>query len=96
MILRKLAAVLQKAADQFPVVTLLGPRQSGKTTLVRALFPDHVYINLENPQTRAFHSSNGMLGRFRITACLTRCTPRFRGMTRRIGRPLACSPTLVS
>ncbi|MFW5995431.1 MAG: ATP-binding protein [Spirochaetia bacterium] len=52
MIPRKLAPVLQRAAGKFPVVTVLGPRQSGKTTLVRALFPDHTYINLENPQTR--------------------------------------------
>jgi len=43
-----------RASEQFPVVTLLGPRQSGKTTLVRALFPDYIYVNLENPQTRAF------------------------------------------
>lgn len=52
MIPRRLSPVLQRTATQFPVVTLLGPRQSGKTTLVRALFPDHRYINLENPQTR--------------------------------------------
>ncbi len=55
MIPRKLSPVLLKAAGQFPVVTLLGPRQSGKTTLVHALFPDYVYINLENPQTRALY-----------------------------------------
>ena len=58
MIPRKLSPVLRKAADQFPVVTLLGPRQSGKTTLVRALFPDHIYINLENPQTRTFYGED--------------------------------------
>ena len=58
MIPRKLSSVLEKAAGQFPVVTLLGPRQSGKTTLVRALFPDHIYINLENPQTRAFYGED--------------------------------------
>ena len=58
MIPRKLSPVLQKAADQFPVVTLLGPRQSGKTTLVRALFPDHIYINLENPQTRTLYGED--------------------------------------
>ncbi len=45
---------LKKTAHQFPVLTLLGPRKSGKTTLVRFLFPDHHYINLENPQTRSF------------------------------------------
>jgi len=54
MIPRKLSPVLLRASEQFPVVTLLGPRQSGKTTLVRALFPDYIYINLENPQTRTF------------------------------------------
>jgi len=58
MIHRKLSLVLRRVAEQFPVVTLLGPRQSGKTTLVRALFPDYVYINLENPQTRAFYSED--------------------------------------
>ena len=54
MIPRKIAPALKKTAQQFPVLTLLGPRQSGKTTLVRFLFPDHHYINLENPQTRSF------------------------------------------
>lgn len=54
MIPRKIAAVLKKAATQFPVLTLLGPRQSGKTTLVQFLFPDYHYINLENPKTRSF------------------------------------------
>jgi len=35
-----------------PVVTLLGPRQSGKTTLVRRVFPDHGYVSLERPDRR--------------------------------------------
>lgn len=52
MIPRKLSPVLLQAAEELPVVTLLGPRQSGKTTLVRALFRDYTYLNLENPQTR--------------------------------------------
>ena len=54
MISRKISMHLQQASAGFPVVTLLGPRQSGKTTLVRALFPNHAYINMENPQTRTF------------------------------------------
>jgi len=41
-----------KLAKQYPVVTVTGPRQSGKTTLVRMLFPDYSYINLEEPDTR--------------------------------------------
>lgn len=53
VIFRKIAPVLENSATYFPVLTLLGPRQSGKTTLVRFLFPDYEYINLENPQTRS-------------------------------------------
>lgn len=51
MIERKMQAELLKAAKGFPVLTLTGPRQSGKTTLVRMTFPDFAYINLENPET---------------------------------------------
>lgn len=45
MIPRTLTPVLRQAANDYPVVTLTGPGQSGKTTLVRAVFPDHVYSN---------------------------------------------------
>jgi predicted AAA+ superfamily ATPase len=58
MIPRKIAPIVKQSATQFPAVTLLGPRQSGKTTLVRALFPEYVYINLENPQTRALYAED--------------------------------------
>jgi predicted AAA+ superfamily ATPase len=53
MIDRQLAQPLLDAAAANPVVTLTGPRQSGKTTLVRALFPDHIYLSLEAPDLRA-------------------------------------------
>jgi len=49
MYTRKMADELQKAATEYPVVTLIGPRQSGKTTLVKQLFPHKPYINLEAP-----------------------------------------------
>ncbi|MFO7730967.1 MAG: ATP-binding protein [Spirochaetia bacterium] len=64
MIPRKIAPVLKRSAEQFPALTLFGPRQSGKTTLVRNLFPDHLYINLENPQTRGllFEDPKSLLG----------------------------------
>jgi uncharacterized protein len=52
MIERTLKTALQNAA-RMPVVALTGPRQSGKTTLVRDAFPDHEYVNLEFPDVRA-------------------------------------------
>ena len=54
MIPRDIAPVLQRSARQYPVVTLTGPRQSGKTTLCRMLFPDKPYVTLEDPDTRRF------------------------------------------
>lgn len=40
-------------SKKYPVVTITGPRQSGKTTLVETLFKNHEYYSLENPITRA-------------------------------------------
>lgn len=51
---RDLTPRLRKAAGQFPVVTLTGPRQSGKSTLCRAEFPDLPYVSLEAPDVRTF------------------------------------------
>jgi len=39
---------------KFPVIGLFGPRQSGKTTLVKSTFTNHVYLNFENPETLDF------------------------------------------
>ncbi len=44
---------LHDAACHFPVVAILGARQAGKTTLARAAFPDHAYVDLEDPRTAA-------------------------------------------
>ncbi|MBK7810828.1 MAG: ATP-binding protein [Saprospiraceae bacterium] len=41
-------------ALKFPIVSVTGPRQSGKTTLLRSLFPDYRYISLENPDIQDF------------------------------------------
>lgn len=72
MIARDLAPVLQQAARQYPVVTLTGPRQSGKTTLCQALFPHLPYLSLEDPDTRRFAAEDprGFLAQYRAGAVL--------------------------
>lgn len=52
-ITRTMEPELLLAAREYPVVTISGPRQAGKTTLVRNTFPDKTYINLEAPDIRA-------------------------------------------
>lgn len=54
MIPRTLQAKLLALAGKFPIVTVTGPRQSGKTTLCRACFPDHRYVSLEAPDVRDY------------------------------------------
>ena len=50
---RDLAPILAGSARQWPIVTLTGPRQSGKSTLCRTVFPQHRYVTLEAPDERA-------------------------------------------
>lgn len=54
MIPRKLADKLQELAGYYPVVAVTGPRQSGKTTLCRATFPDKPYVSLEALDVREY------------------------------------------
>ena len=54
MIDRDIAPLFQRLANQYPVVTVTGPRQSGKTTLAKALFPNKPYITLEDPDARRY------------------------------------------
>jgi hypothetical protein len=51
---RTVEPVLKALAGQYPVVTITGPRQSGKTTLCRKVFPAKPYANLEAPDVRQF------------------------------------------
>ena len=54
IISRTIESALLDCAEKYPVVTITGPRQSGKTTLCRKVFPDKAYVSLENMDTRSF------------------------------------------
>lgn len=51
---RDLEVTIQEAAKYFPVITVTGPRQSGKTTMLKHLFPHLHYYSLEDLDTRSF------------------------------------------
>ena len=72
MIVRDLAPKLVRAAAQAPAVTLTGPRQSGKTTLCRAVFPQLPYVTLEAPDQRqlATDDPRAFLAQFPVGAIL--------------------------
>ncbi len=54
MIPRKISEHLLRIATKMPVLAITGPRQSGKSTLIKALFPDYSYFNLEDIEHRNF------------------------------------------
>ena len=64
MFKRTLSDKIKKSASQVPVITLLGPRQAGKTTLVKELFPNYTYVNLEDKATREL-AENDYIGFFK-------------------------------
>ena len=52
MIPRDIGAQVLERSRKYPVVSITGPRQSGKTTLAQTLFPDYAYVSLERPDYR--------------------------------------------
>lgn len=54
MIKRLIESEFIQLLAEYPIVTILGPRQAGKTTLARQVLPEYVYVNLEHPETRDF------------------------------------------
>ncbi len=72
MIERDIAPVLRQLASRYPVITLTGPRQSGKTTLAKSLFFDKPYVTLEDPDTRRYAADDprGFLAQYMQGAIL--------------------------
>lgn len=63
MIERNIAKEINELMLVYPVIALTGPRQSGKTTLLKSMFKDYRYVSLENPDNRLFaeQDPNGFL-----------------------------------
>ncbi len=54
MVSRQIESRLRYFADKYPIVALTGPRQSGKSTLLKYSFPDYEYVSLEDLDLRSF------------------------------------------
>ena len=72
MIPRQATSTLTRLAKGFPVIALTGPRQSGKTTLAKHVFPNKAYVSLENPEELEFAQKDPkrFLARFKEGAIL--------------------------
>lgn len=58
MIERQIVQSIHRLKDKFPVLAVTGPRQSGKSTLLKKIFPTYRYISLEDPDNREFAESD--------------------------------------
>ncbi|MFB1003613.1 MAG: AAA family ATPase, partial [Bacteroidia bacterium] len=60
---RRIIKAMKVYANKYPSLALTGPRQSGKTTLLRSQFADYRYVSLENPDDRKYATKdpNGFL-----------------------------------
>ncbi|MGH9383064.1 MAG: ATP-binding protein [Vicinamibacterales bacterium] len=89
MIARRLARVARSYGRTFKIVAMLGPRQSGKTTLARAVFARKPYVSLEEPDERQFATDDprGFLARFPRGAVIDEaqhCPPLFSYLQTRV------------
>lgn len=66
IIKRDLQPIVLNSSTKYPVITITGPRQSGKTTLIRSTFPDYPYLSMEAPdeRERALSDPRGLFSRF--------------------------------
>ena len=70
MIKRAISGTILDMATKFPVVTLTGPRQSGKSTLLKSCFADYKYVSLEDPDVRLLAENDP---RGFLKGCGTKC-----------------------
>ena len=63
IIKREIFSAINNLVDKYPIIAVTGPRQSGKTTLLKSMFPEYRYVSLENPDVRSFATTdpNGFL-----------------------------------
>ena len=47
---RDLSSLIKSGAKQIPIVAIIGPRQSGKSTLVKKIFKDYVYLDMQDAE----------------------------------------------
>lgn len=66
IISREIVNLIYRYKIKYPVIAITGPRQSGKTTMLKTVFTEYEYVSLENPDIRNFAESdpNGFLARY--------------------------------
>jgi len=55
---RQIESSMRDLLPKYPILAVTGPRQSGKTTLLKSIFPDFTYVSLEDPNVRSFAQSD--------------------------------------
>ena len=58
IVTRQIAKPIQSLLSKYPILAITGPRQSGKTTLLKAILPEYRYVSLENTDERSFASED--------------------------------------
>jgi predicted AAA+ superfamily ATPase len=63
---REITKAIKELSSKYPILAVTGPRQSGKTTLLKSIFPEYKYVSLENPDIRLFAETdmNGFLQQY--------------------------------
>jgi hypothetical protein len=55
---REMTTLIKKGAKQVPIIAIIGPRQSGKSTLAKEIFKDHTYLDMQDAELFDFATSD--------------------------------------